>query len=459
MLVPDDMVDISDSLSNTSSLEHRIPQASNSPLINRVIGLRCGQCHELLRAPYIECDECPSVLRILDSKIKTTPVFICLHCFSRGAQFDGHVNVHDFVLVRDNFDIIDKNWTSSEELIFLDAMRVCGVGSWETISMRLNRNKTASDCKKHFNKVYATKTNNSEGVTKNQMFTYRDGSEYPPRPAIHSDAFYQLAGYNAARSEFELEYDNKAENILENVEFPGKLGDEDDQLYESLAYAVAESYQTRLKERFRRQSIVRNHGLISESKNFVHLNRARAHLPTELATLFPKLHQLTSWRELCRLIESFKLETELRDHVRNMQLYRHNGLTSLCSARVFEELQEQHNIALKERRTRVVVGMNSEGPNSTSLTLVQDPLQRKASIPLDIVARAGYDKLDQVERKLASELRLLPVDFIKFKNIMIAECKKTNSLTLAHARLLIKIDVNKTRKIYDLLLNKNEISG
>ena len=40
---------------------------------------------------------------------------------------------------------------------------------------------------------------------------------------------------------------------------------------------------------------------------------------------------------------------------------------------------------------------------------------------------------------------------------MIAECEKNGSLKLKEARKLCRIDVNKTRKIYNLLLEKGLI--
>lgn len=35
-----------------------------------------------------------------------------------------------------------------------------------------------------------------------------------------------------------------------------------------------------------------------------------------------------------------------------------------------------------------------------------------------------------------------------------AECRKSGKLSLAESRRLLKIDVNKTRKVYDLLIAK-----
>lgn len=40
-----------------------------------------------------------------------------------------------------------------------------------------------------------------------------------------------------------------------------------------------------------------------------------------------------------------------------------------------------------------------------------------------------------------------------------SECKKLGRLALAEARKLLKIDVNKTRKVYDLLIAKGLINS
>ena len=59
--------------------------------------------------------------------------------------------------------------------------------------------------------------------------------------------------------------------------------------------------------------------------------------------------------------------------------------------------------------------------------------------------------------QLCSHIRLVPTAYLEFKNLLQAECQKIGSLKLAQARLLIKIDVNKTRKIYDFLVSEDII--
>lgn len=71
---------------------------------------------------------------------------------------------------------------------------------------------------------------------------------------------------------------------------------------------------------------------------------------------------------------------------------------------------------------------------------------------MDIVNAPMYDKLDSAERKLCSEIRVIPENFLEVKDQLIGECKKGGGLTLAKARSTARIDVNRTRRIYDYLL-------
>lgn len=84
-------------------------------------------------------------------------------------------------------------------------------------------------------------------------------------------------------------------------------------------------------------------------------------------------------------------------------------------------------------------------------------LKRK-STPLDVLGLPGYDKLTDEEKELCSTVRLVPLSYITYKTILMSENSKSGYLRLADARRLIKIDVNKTRQLYDFLLKSGFIS-
>lgn len=59
--------------------------------------------------------------------------------------------------------------------------------------------------------------------------------------------------------------------------------------------------------------------------------------------------------------------------------------------------------------------------------------------------------------QLCASLRLLPEVFLNFKQVLVNECRKNGCVKLVFARNALKIDVNKTRKVYDFLVSEGLI--
>jgi len=57
----------------------------------------CFICASLLLEPYIQCKEC-------EKQAEKGPVTLCLHCFSKGVEFDGHKSDHPYYLVVSRID-------------------------------------------------------------------------------------------------------------------------------------------------------------------------------------------------------------------------------------------------------------------------------------------------------------------------------------------------------------------
>lgn len=66
---------------------------------------------------------------------------------------------------------------------------------------------------------------------------------------------------------------------------------------------------------------------------------------------------------------------------------------------------------------------------------------------------SNYEKLQKDEQELCSTIRIVPNAYLTYKQLLIAENSKLGYLRLADARKLIKIDVNKTRVLYDFLFD------
>lgn len=82
---------------------------------------------------------------------------------------------------------------------------------------------------------------------------------------------------------------------------------------------------------------------------------------------------------------------------------------------------------------------------------------RPPPAPLDISNSPGFELLDPAEQTLASQLRLQPNHYLQIKNTIVNECRKNNGIRRRQARELIKIDVNKTSRIWDALRESGEV--
>lgn len=70
------------------------------------------------------------------------------------------------------------------------------------------------------------------------------------------------------------------------------------------------------------------------------------------------------------------------------------------------------------------------------------PLQFKLGL-------TNYEKLTKDEQELCTTVRVVPDAYLAYKKLLIQENARLGYVRLADARRLIKIDVNKTRVLYD----------
>lgn len=141
------------------------------------------------------------------------------------------------------------------------------------------------------------------------------------------------------------------------------------------------------------------------------------------------------------IVTNLKKEYELLSRIHKLIEYRKNGLTKLPQISIYEELKCKRKENLKNR---------SSGISTHRIIESTKPSMNVFNLP-------GFLKLDIEERELCAQIKMLPESYLKFKELLINECEKSNGIVLKTARSLVKIDVNKTRKIYNLLISKNII--
>uniref|UniRef100_UPI00358F3FC5 transcriptional adapter 2-alpha isoform X2 n=1 Tax=Myxine glutinosa TaxID=7769 RepID=UPI00358F3FC5 len=396
----------------------------------------CPGCASFLVEPFVRCVQC------------NPPLLLCLQTTS--------------------FPLLHPAWRASEELALLDSLLDCGYGNWHDVAMHV-RGKTQEECEEHHTFHYSVPPLGKDlrrspvllSSSKAIPFT---SSEDPPRPAADSPLCWELAGYMAPRSDFAEEYDQCAEWDLRDLEF----SDDESDIFYQLKLAVVDIYLSRVRERQRRKRIIRKLGLIN-------LRRFQGHLGIGAQSLLQALRpfcRLLRSLKLDKILQSFALELELRQEVKRLKQGREAGILTLRGLKLFGRLWNARlccptRIILSDvmhftqdtgacqqwlqRQAALDAGQIPTGP-------IVPTLGRRNAPPLDLTGLPGTEKLTENEKELCRQVRLVPESYLMHRAVLEAESRKQGGLRLARARSLIKIDVNKTRRLYDFLLKQGFIN-
>jgi transcriptional adapter 2-alpha len=372
--------------------------------------------------------------------------------------------------------VFDSSWTVAQELDLLDGISECGFANWTEISDRTNHG-TAEDCRRHYEQFYLENPQPplpEMPLARLSQFIcplpYK-ASTAPPRPSDDSSQQLDLSGYCCARSDFNIEHNNFAEMDIKDMTFCT----DDTPLERELQLAVLRIYRRILTERQQRKWVVRQFGLIDISKHLVYCRRYEQLLGVRSMETLRRLSHLFIRRpscfELC--LEALSLEVLLRQRIVDLQLQRQAGLRWLRSSKVYSKIlaaRLQHNGFHLMNDVLRYIQESLHYQASVKQKIVYDKLSknidinptipvRRSAPPLDIVGLPGYDRLSHNEKLLCSRVRLVPESYLEFKRILVSEHDKHGHLRLAQARTLIRIDVNKTRQIYNFLIAEGLLSA
>ncbi|XP_076271388.1 transcriptional adapter 2A [Rhynchophorus ferrugineus] len=413
----------------------------------------CSNCYDKLMIKYIFCDTCK--------------LNICLQCFSNGSEFGNHKNNHDYRVLTTNFILFENSdWTAEEELRLLDSLML--YGNWSLVALDFP-NRTLNEIKEHYEYFYLDRNGSPDmpGYDKEPEFPeiivpYRfhlTNFEDPPRYASNTIGYQSLAGYNPARGDFENEYDKNAEDLLSPLE----TLDSDNPVFETLTdlqCAIVQSYNNRLKERQRRKTIIAQHGLLVLRKTISWLHRYDATITKPIYEKLMRFMHLCDPTKFAMLMEGLHRAGELKIRIQRLMLLRKAGITTLAEGRMYLKLQQIHEDKKKQLKLfRSNPQFNWKISKNATLELFPKFTKRRTSFaPLDIVGMPGYEKLTDKERDMCSTVRLVPATYLELKQVLIIENSKLGHVKLQTARRLLKIDVNKTRKLYDFLASEGYIT-
>uniref|UniRef100_A0A8C2WUQ7 Transcriptional adapter n=1 Tax=Cyclopterus lumpus TaxID=8103 RepID=A0A8C2WUQ7_CYCLU len=417
----------------------------------------CRGCSSLLTEPYIKCAECgPS------------PFLLCLQCFTKGFEYKKHESDHKYEIMTSDFPVLESGWTAQEEMALLEAVMDCGFGNWQDVAYQM-RTKTKEECESHYMKNFIhnplfSSTLLSLRKTKDSRFA--EGAipfkptDDPPRPTFDSVLSRDMAGYMPARADFMEEFDNYAEWDLKDIDFV----EDDSDILRALKLSVGGflSYFLFGCIFFPLTSFL--------PFSFSVLERCYPKEVQELYDVMRRFARVVGPIEHDKFIESHALEFELRREIRRLQEYRKAGIKSFCSAKVYERAKRMRE---EERRKRTMLcdvlqyiqdGRACQQWLSKQAAIVENGEEicvatgRRSAPPLNLTGLPGTEKLNEREKELCQVVRLVPGAYLEYKQALLNECRRQGGLRLAQARALIKIDVNKTRKIYDFLIKEGYIT-
>uniref|UniRef100_A0A8C7EEK0 Transcriptional adapter n=1 Tax=Nothoprocta perdicaria TaxID=30464 RepID=A0A8C7EEK0_NOTPE len=410
----------------------------------------CRGCSSYLTEPYVKCAECGP-----------PPFLLCLQCFTRGFEYKKHQSDHTYEIMTSDFPVLDPNWTAQEEMALLEAVMDCGFGNWQDVANQMCT-KSKEECEKHYmkhfinNPLFASTLLNlkqAEEAQHNETAIPFHPADDPPRPTFDSLLSRDMAGYMPARADFE--FDNYAEWDLRDIDF---VEDDSDILHG----------KSHLSIYCLKPVIIRDHGLINLRK-FQILERRYPKEVQDLYETMRRFARILGPLEHDKFIESHALEFELRREIKRLQEYRAAGITNFCSARTYDHLKKTRD---EERLKRTMLSEVLQYIQDSSacqqwLSRQADMLSeflcvvfagRRSAPPLNLTGLPGTEKLNEKEKELCQMVRLVPGAYLEYKAALVNECNKQGGLRLAQARALIKIDVNKTRKIYDFLIREGYIT-
>lgn len=430
----------------------------------------CTSCATQLLEPYIECAECQDV-------------HLCCLCFSKGVELRQHKSNHSYAVRKNNFHLFENcNWTAKDEYNLLKYVYEHGYGNWEEISKSMQTHSKL-ECQEHYKKFYVENIQSDElpylgkdeyNIEENMHpFLLRDCTSDDPLRHVSSTVSQQVAGYNPYRSDFEMNFDNNAESVLS---LQSIHENENDELMKSLQCSLVMAYNNKLKERRRRYNIIRQHGLIVIRKFYKWIQQFEDTIGRPTCERLVTFMQLLTGIQFDTFMERFSMEKELVLYLHRLHDYRKNGMKTFKGCNLYRHLkrkEERYSKDLKNYLNSTELDWKSLSENSNSMfsnkdvNLLFNPLSRelvgpgvkarRGTAPLEIISLPGYEQLNDKEKTLCSALRLVPTNFITFRDLLITENNKNGCLRLLDARRLIKIDVNKTRKLYDYLISEGFI--
>ncbi|KNA18679.1 hypothetical protein SOVF_068490 [Spinacia oleracea] len=301
----------------------------------------------------------------------------------------------------------------------------------------------------------------SDGIKVEDSHPDRSVGEKKPRTsADEGPPVTDLCGYNSKREEFEVEYDNDAEQLLADMEFK----ETDTEAEHELKLRVLRIYNRRLDERKRRKEFVLERNLLYPDpfeKNLTHEEK-------ELCQRYRVFMRFHSKQEHEELLKSVVEEHRLRRKIQDLEEAKAAGCRTSAEAERFIGLKRKIEAEEKTRKLRENVEacpgggkvLVRNGPHNRdfvsrdTISTTTGQFMTSSLDEWDITGFPGADLLSENEKRLCGEIRMLPSHYVNMKQTLSIEVLKGNISKKSDAHGLFKVDPSKVDRVYDMLVKK-----
>lgn len=233
---------------------------------------------------------------------------------------------------------------------------------------------------------------------------------------------------------------------------------------------MLEIYSGVLDRRLAKKQFVFDHGLLDFRKQQM-VDKMRSKEDREVFQQIKPYARFMNAEVFDKFLSGLVREEELRRKNQMLQEYRRHGLRTFAEVARFEAEKKHLELYLKGGSSLARAPLPAKEPFSLpSVSQVQhSPSEpstsdfkqsssasgsgRRLGTPLNISNAEGVEMLSDKERQMCSILRLYPRLYLSIKDTLIREYLKYGGLKRAQARAAVKIDVNKTSRLYDFFVS------
>lgn len=287
------------------------------------------------------------------------------------------------------------------------------------------------------------------------------GEKKPKTSADEAPPATDLSGYNPKRQEFEVEYDNDAEQLLADMEFK----ETDTEAERELKLRVLRIYSRRLDERKRRKDFILERNLLYPDPFEKSLSPEEKEI-CQRYRVFMRFHTKEEHEELLRTVIQ---EHRIRKKIRELQEAKAAGCRTSTEAERYVEQKRRREAEENARKVKESVEAGPGGKvlvraghhrdlgtkdssSTTAGNLISNSLDEWDIS--DITGFPGAELLSETEKRLCGEIRLLPSHYLNILQTMSMEVMNGNITKKSDAHSLFKVDPSKVDRIYDMLVKK-----